>query len=319
MKYIIGGGVAGLITAYYSDHKIIDKNPMGQLNLRFLPGVRVIKVDDDAKGFIESVNKFKKFYNELQVHEVQIGYEDELGNKVALSEQFKQKYSLITRGKKEYESTFLSSGESTLSVFTADNLDPNIFYGKLFATVRDILDSREQIMYEKVVSINTENKSILTEAFDNATWIDYEHLISTIRGDILEKLMHDFNDRYLHDYTLFNKHFYKCDYIDWNERLMNTNSYNYSISGIFTRKTFVNDYEPYIVFETTKPLKQIQGTDDYIIGHKVLDKYENVPLQLKQSLNLTSFRGIELVGRFAQWNHSIKSNELIQRRRFLSE
>lgn len=315
-QYIIGGGIAGLIASYYSDYKIIDKNPMGQLNLRFVPGVRLIKEDDDAKGFIESLNKRMNLYTKLETKEICVGYENQFFEKVSLTEDFKQKYSMITRGKKEYEKSFLSSGESEYSVFTADGMDPNIFYLKVFQVLYKLLEEQDKIIHDKVVAVNTDMKTLFLDNDGEGTYIDYDDLISTIRMDLLEQMMHNFSGGYTHDYEIFKKHFYKCKYIDNNEQFMDKNMYTYSISNLFTRKTALPDY---IVFETAKPLKEIQLVDSYIVGHKVEDKYENIPVQLKQSYNLTSFRDIRLVGRFAQWNHSIKSNELIKNLRFAFE
>jgi len=305
-NYIVGGGIAGLITAYYTGYKIIDKNPMGQLNLRFLPGVRLLKDDKYAKKFVEKLNKDVKIYDVLQTKEINIGYEDEVGNYVSMSEEFKRKYSQITRGRKEYESSFLSSGESSFNVITADQADPNFFYINLFTALYQLLIVRDQIIFDKVKMINVNMKTIDCE---KTSTIQYDNLISTIRTDILETLISNWNGVYSNDYTILKKHFYKAKYLAADEEYMNKYAYTYSISNIYTRKTFAPGY---IVYETVKPLKEIQLKDEYILGHKIIDKYENVPLQLKKSLNLKSFNGIQLVGRFAEWNHSIKSNELIK-------
>ena len=47
-NYILGGGPAGLIAAYYlKDYTLIDKNPLGQLNLPFIPGPRLLQATDN--------------------------------------------------------------------------------------------------------------------------------------------------------------------------------------------------------------------------------------------------------------------------------
>ena len=55
-KYILGAGPAGLIAAYYlTDYKIIDKKPLGQLNLPFIPGPRLLQATDNMKEFVKSI------------------------------------------------------------------------------------------------------------------------------------------------------------------------------------------------------------------------------------------------------------------------
>ncbi len=312
-NYIIGGGIAGMIASYYSGYKIIDKNPLGQLNLRFIPGVRLLKVDDDVKDFLEELNTKIKLYDVLQEKEIEVGYVDVFDQITSLSEDFKKRYSLNTRGKEEYEKSFLSSGESSFSVFTADQADPNLFYINLFTALKQWLDDNDMIIYDKVVSVNTELKSLFLHNDGEGSYIDYDDLISTIRIDFLEQMMHDFSGKYEHNYEILKKHFYKCKYIDNNEEYYNKYAYSYALSNVYTRKSF---FPGYIVFETIETINEKQN---FIKGHRIIDKYENVPLQIKNSLNLTSFKGIKLIGRFAQWNHSIKSNELIKSCKILKQ
>ena len=55
-NYILGAGPAGLIAAYYfSEYKIIDEKPLGQLNLPFIPGPRLLQATDNMKSFIKEV------------------------------------------------------------------------------------------------------------------------------------------------------------------------------------------------------------------------------------------------------------------------
>ena len=43
-NYILGGGPAGLIAAYYlKDHWVVDKKPLGQLTIPFIPGPRLLQ------------------------------------------------------------------------------------------------------------------------------------------------------------------------------------------------------------------------------------------------------------------------------------
>jgi thioredoxin reductase len=61
MNYILGGGPAGLIAAYYfKDYKIIDKNPLGQLNIPFIPGPRLLQYTKNMDSFMKEVVPYLK-------------------------------------------------------------------------------------------------------------------------------------------------------------------------------------------------------------------------------------------------------------------
>ena len=88
---------------------------------------------------------------------------------------------------------------------------------------------------------------------------------------------------------------------------MRTSDYNYiySVDDTYTRKTF---YKNYNVYETVESI-----ADDNIEGNKVLNKIENVPLQIKNSLCIEYVGDIHFVGRYSECNHKIKMNETIDR------
>ena len=48
-------------------------------------------------------------------------------------------------------------------------------------------------------------------------------------------------------------------------------------------------------------------------GNKVEMKIENLPIQIKDSMNIDSFNGITMLGRYAEWNHKVKLNEVVDR------
>ena len=48
-----------------------------------------------------------------------------------------------------------------------------------------------------------------------------------------------------------------------------------------------------------------------IEGNKVEIKIENLPIQIKDSMKLDGFEDIKFLGRYAEWNHKIKLNEVV--------
>lgn len=291
-NYILGGGPAGLIAAFYNpDYKIIDKNPMGQLNLPFVPGPRILKVDNETERFLYK-NNIAYDYKTICV-----GYSHDGINVVDEADNvFKENYSQITRGTKKIEASFLSSGENQILIFT----DPNgedIYY-KLFQTLADKF--KDRTISANVSTINTKTQTIGLDE----TEYKYDNLISTLNINIMFKLLG------LQDLGLvaLKKHFVQCSYNNENDiELAKKYHYVYSTDGIYTRKTYFKDY---IVYEFVQPYAEISDTPT-VYGNKVLKHINNIPIQINNSIDFRNIQGIELVGRFAQWNHSIKANEII--------
>ncbi len=78
--------------------------------------------------------------------------------------------------------------------------------------------------------------------------------------------------------------------------------YVYGYEDGWTRKTY---FDEYMVYESVEPLKDIP--------YPVINQFENLPIQIKNSLDLDKFENTYMLGRFAQWNHKVKANEVIDR------
>ena len=81
--------------------------------------------------------------------------------------------------------------------------------------------------------------------------------------------------------------------------------YVYSVGTDWTRQTFFRDY---IVYESAEPIK-----GESIQGNKILMKFENLPIQIKNSIDIRRVDGVDMLGRFAQWSHQVKANEVLDR------
>ena len=79
----------------------------------------------------------------------------------------------------------------------------------------------------------------------------------------------------------------------------------YEVKKLWNGRVSLRDY---IVYETVEPVK-----GDTIQGNKILMKFENLPIQLKESHNLETMDNVSLLGRFAQWSHKMKANEVLDR------
>jgi hypothetical protein len=61
-----------------------------------------------------------------------------------------------------------------------------------------------------------------------------------------------------------------------------------------------------MVYESVEPI-----VGDSIQGNKIQMKFENMPIQITNSEDIEVMCGITMLGRFAQWSHKVKANEVL--------
>jgi hypothetical protein len=303
-NYILGAGPAGLIAAYYlKDYKIIDKNPLGQLNLPFIPGPRLLQASENMKYFVKEI--FPK--EEMKLEIAVIGFNEEGSVNDKPSKKFKKSYSKKTRGKENSESSYLSEGMTEIQHVEIGNYGEDS-YKLLFTRLLEIIEERGQLIKTSVKNIDSRNNIII---FDDKTESEYNHIISTLNLNIIKKLCPSMEDVDF-DLSTSKKCFYKTEYAEDLEVYLSEKShpslwydYVYSIDTDWTRQTFFRDY---IVYESVEPIKGME-----IQNNKIEMKFENLPIQIKKSLNIEEIDGISMLGRFAQWSHKMKANEVLDR------
>ena len=290
-NYILGGGVAGLIAAFYNpDYHFIDLNPMGQLNAPFIPGPRIIKDDKNSRNFLD---KLKIKYAGTTA---EVGYVNKQNIAVHLTDEFKKNYSIITRGTDIVEKSFLSSGESSIKILSDGSDD---FYNSVFKKLYELVKDRH--IASKVSEISLKNKVIKLE---DGTLLSYDKCISTLNLNIFCSLAGI--SKYISP-EIKTKNFVCCKYNEQVDiELSKKFDYVYSISGLYSRKTYFDDY---IVYETILPTHDSKILE----GNEIIKTANNVPIQIVNSIDIQNIGGIEMLGRFAQWKHSIKSNEIIDK------
>tara|TARA_R110000787_G_scaffold217357_1_gene326201 strand:+ start:5932 stop:6867 length:936 start_codon:yes stop_codon:yes gene_type:complete len=302
-KYILGAGPAGLIAAYYlTDYKIIDKKPLGQLNLPFIPGPRLLQATDNMKEFVKSILPESEIKLEIAV----IGFNEDGKVTDSPSKNFKANYAMKTRGIKQSESSFMSEGMTEIEHIEIDEHGEDS-YKFLFTTLLNIIKDRGQLIDSAVDKI---------EPFDKKIFIDgkefiYTQIVSTLNLNILKKITSSMEDM-PHDLSTTKKCFYKAKYKNDLDVMLEEKThpslwfdYVYSIGTNWTRQTFFRDY---IVYESVDPIE-----DTHIQGNEIDLKFENLPIQIKESLRIENIDGIYMLGRFAEWDHQIKANEVLDK------
>ena len=322
---IIGGGPAGLMFAFLNpEFVVLDANPMATIKTKHKLGPRFIQVNKDTSWFFKNYTDELLMTDEVHIGKKKIGY---IKNGQLLEEadhEFKEKYSLITRGKTDYEDSFLSAGKNEIEFFYFGHEDRDMInaYNScdyLFGRMMSVLERRLQIVKVNVASISPFNNLIKLECSGNefdAIPHRYEKLVSTID---LRKFMkiceRDARKFYmtkaagfLPAFKVKNKHFYvtSCSNED-GELHKNNYAYVYSVDGVYTRKTI---YWPfYTVYETDHAHPE---TVSMIDNNLIKQKYENLPIQIENSINIKKLGSIHMLGRYAQWNHAIRFDTLFK-------
>ena len=315
-KFILGAGVAGLILAYFlDDYYIISKNLLGQLDSNFILGPRILQKDKDITVLnllseIRSDNskeEIKRVGNCVLVEE-KIGYKSSDAVKNNLTENFKKNYSLITRGKLEYEKSFLSDGKNIIEHFVYEHLGKNTF-NYVFKKIAEKLISQNRIIFHDAIAVYPDRNSIHLDNFEKYVYTD---LISTIPLNKLIELTRESGMLKKYDFNLSPKNFYLCENSSKRDiKLSKKFMYVYSIEDCWTRKTY---FEDKIIYESQDSI-----TEDLIDKNKILGRAENKKFQIMNSINMKEFLGIKLAGRYAQWSHKIKTNDIIQQALELKE
>lgn len=298
-NYILGGGVAGLISAFYKkDYTIITDKIGGWQNLnKFQLGPRLLEVNYNTTSFMRKIG-----FGNIDIKQINIGYmyENDFITTFA-DDNFKIKYANKTRELEigQIHNSILSSGKNKLLVFDID-------YDLILKRLEELVSDR--IIIKKIFSIDTDNNYIEFLHKELIEKIKYDNLINTLPITLFQRLS-KLVDLEEHDFTAFHTTFFKCDYNDYLRKIKNELNLDYFYSIASTHWHRCNLFKHYVVFE-------VKGKTDILMdNYSVLDKVTIPFAQMKfsyEDINTTK-NNIQHIGRFAQWNHKIKMEELIKR------
>jgi len=290
-NYILGGGISGLIYAYYNrDFTVISPDIGGKLNHKFFENIFYLHATDETEEFLKDVDI--KSVKKTQL----IKYSK--GNEILHDISKQDKIDFIRKKLNDYsydpKDLNLSTSDYYISVFEID-------YRELMEKLRDKLSYIE----DSVIKIT--DSEIITET----TRYRYNKIVSTISSKIFWKIYESSKsvelksesitfvlaDR-LPDY-LSKMKFDLCYFIDRDTKITRiskrrrdqSDSYLYEFSGDVPIDECVK-YLP----EKTNVLEHYVDRAGLIFTDK-----NNIPPQ-----------NVLFVGRFATWNHSDKQQDIIR-------
>jgi hypothetical protein len=291
---ILGSGIAGLTVFYYlaestrTRNLVITNNIASQTNTKFPLGPRFLHQSKDTEALLRRLGFSTK------TKEIFIGYKsrDEIRNYA--SDDFKTLYVMKSRGTTKTEGSFLSGGGK--SSFTAYEISQIALGKSLLNKCLEIAraSDRNHIIINDIKNIN--HKKIVT----NKNVYYSENIVSTIPLGALLNVVSDGSVRFkLSSSGAEVVHFFLTS-----DKGKDVFDYIYSVSDSWYRKTYVPEFDAW-VYETHN-----DETFEAEFGNRILDKI-SVRSQITQSMNLKELGAIKLVGRYAQLNHSIKTEDVI--------
>jgi hypothetical protein len=289
-KFILGGGISGLLYAYYNkDFTIISPDIGGKLNNKFFENIIYLHATESTEQFLKDINVEYKKKTQL----IKYSKNDEIINNISIDDKIefiRKKLNDYTYDPKDLN---LSTSDYYISVF---ELNYGKLLEKLTADIKYIKDSVIKITDSEIITENTRYK--------------YSHLTSTINAKQFWSIYNTKERVDLKSETitfllcnvlpenLKNIKFDLCYFVDSENRITRiskrrrdqVDSYLYEFSGLISREDCVQ-YLP----ENSEILEYYIDRDGLIFSNK-----NNIPP-----------KNILFVGRFATWNHSDKQQDVI--------
>lgn len=289
---ILGSGIAGLVVFHYlaatKTRNIIITNSIGsQTNTKFPLGPSFLHQSKDTEALLH------KLGFDSNTKEVFIGYKvgDEIRN--FPTDEFKSQYAAKAHGSNSTETSHLTGGGR--SSFTAFKVSQVALAQSLLKKCLEIADKsdRNSIVIDNIENIS--HKKITTSK--NVYYAD--NIVSTIPLPALTNLLSNTSMTVKISTKPDLMHFFLC-----NEGFKGPFDYVYSVTDIWHRRTHIPELGM-CVYETRSP-------EEFVLrfSSRIVDRAD-VATQISKSLNMKELGNIKLVGRYAQMNHSIKTEDVI--------
>lgn len=266
---------------------MITNNIVSQTNAKFPLGPRFLHNNKDTEALLRRLGFSTK------TREVFIGYKvgDDVRN--FASDDFKEKYAVKAHGANSTESSHLTGGGK--SSFTAFEISQVALGKSLLKRCLDIAEKsdRNDIIIDDIRNIS--HRKIST----SKTVYYGDNIVSTIPLPALSRLLSNASMTVKISTSPEIMNFFLID-----EKGKSQFDYIYSVTDPWHRKTYVPEIDKW-VYETKTPEAFVE-----IYGGQIIDRIK-IATQISRSLKLKELGDIKLVGRYAQMNHSIKTEDVV--------
>lgn len=282
---IIGGGISGLIYAYYNPSYLLISDKLGgQLKSKFQTGPKYIHCDEYSEKFFNDLGLY------LPKRKIKVGYWYDNALHDVNTDENKKTYFEKTRG--ETSTPYSSVMSSNKNEFECYDIDMNIVINHIIGLLQNT------IYLEKINKIDIVNKHLEI----NNNIIKFDNIVSTIPKNIFLMLSDnkDKAEKYKSFPTTFvlKKDTKDCPF------------------DVF------KEYDYVYVSEKKYPFHRITKTKEGVVyeykGDNIEKSYNEVDReilkvgQLIQNEEKIEFNNVTFFGRYGKWKHNILINDLIK-------
>lgn len=294
-NYIIGSGIAGLVTAYYNPgFKIVGDDLGGQMVKRGL-GPRILEVNENSKNLLEDLGYDLK---SIEIKTAKIGYRYEGGTHDTITPEYRKEYYIKSRNIKNEDidipSSVMSDGKNKIEYY---NIDWKDLVDKLSKEVEG------QLIKGLVKKMDLNNKTFNIN--DNNTKFEFDKLISTIPAPAFCKLTNIKPESpFMADKKVF---------IIVSVGSVDIRDYDY----IYYPEKEIGYHR---ITNVGRNRAAIEYTGNRFKSQNLVAKWRHIAISSKElpgaqiiSGSMPEVPNVEFVGRFAEWNHDIKTDDIVER------
>lgn len=293
---ILGGGIAGLIWAYYNEGVVVSPEFGGQMASHFNLGPRFLHKTEYAERFLEELDiKYK-----LKTIKVGYCYNGELFSQIP-NQKFIDEYYKKSRGIKDENVKDPTAMSGKLESFEALIIDFNEIINKLVSK----LDKEGRLLESSVTAIDIYEKVIIV---NNGMSYSYDNLVNTMPLNVFSELLID---------TEFHKpEEFKCSPI------------TYVLVRDIDRPIVADGFDYIYMPDEDVPHHRITlGKETSVLdwfGHHTkegcIEKYKDKFIDCRTLWNAQilpfdkpiGLPNVKFVGRYGTWNRSWKTEKVIE-------
>jgi len=302
-NYILGDNIVGYFLAYLLEnttlilHKTLEE-------LDYNSGPKIIPV-----SLLPLVSKH---FKDTKILEFERFYDDRGKYTSIMPKNFKNLYSLYTRGKTSVEESYYKTLKKYEGFISIDNMGPEKSFDLFFEKIKETVNKR--ILNNTITDIDLSGS--ITVGTDV---LKFNNIISTINmvdltelessGKIRNSIVENYN---LNGFNLphSDKFIYICRLDSAEDKTLSTLYKQVLATGKpYFRKTYIGET---IIYESMRNIYE-----KTIEGNTILNYIEST--QITDNIRIKKVMGIDLVGKFSEWNENIDLETIYIRSKELKE
>ena len=303
MDYILGNNPTSYFLAYLlKNTKLILHKTLEESD--YPAGYKIIPV-----ALLEIV---KQEFDSVSILEFQRFYDDRGKCTSVVPKNFKNLYSLYTRGKTTVETSYYNTFEKYVKYISINNSGPEESYDLFFKKIKESVNKR--IIDKTITSIDlSEGINIGEEVLKFNKILSTINLVDLIDLESSGKLRRSVVENYnLEGFNLphVDKFIYTCNLDSTEDKTLSKLYKQVLATGkTYFRKTYIGKK---IIYESMRNIY-----DKNIEGNKIIDYAEST--QITDNLLVKKIMGIDLVGKFSEWNENTTLETIYHRAQQLQE